>query len=69
MKGKEHGTRREVTRELSASVTARTGGISQHFTRCMHTLTHKELDIYKHIHNRTQLQKELRGPVPNYKRP
>ncbi len=40
---------REVTQDLSASVTARTEDTRQHFTQCMHTLTHKEY-IYIYLY-------------------
>lgn len=48
MRGKNM-QQREVTQYLSASFTACTEGTHQHFTHCMHTLTHKEY-IYIYIY-------------------
>lgn len=59
MRGKNM-QQREVTQDLSASFTACTEGTHQHFTHCMHTLTHKEC-IYTSIFTTTHTPRRRVG--------
>lgn len=70
MRGKNM-QQREVTHDLSASFSACTEGTHQHFTHCMHTLTHKECTVYiqAYLQPHTHLEEELEQPIPNCESP